>query len=120
MFIKNNIIYSEAGKYLVASNFIGFKVNDSDTTKYTEEDFEKPSIIGQFLIIGKIRTLLPNILNYETLKKKLIEWHYNNDEQIAIILNKDNSNDDLEYYNKMQEWRTWAGTMAKKILTLIQ
>lgn len=120
MFIKNNIIFSEAGKYLSAQNFLGFKVSDSDVSKYTEKDFEEPKVSGQFLIIGEIRTLLPEIINYENLKKKFIEWHYSNDDQIAIILNKDNSDEDKVCYDKMQEWRTWAGDLAKKVLKLLQ
>ena len=119
MFIKNNIIFSEAGKYLSAQNFLGFKVSDSDDSKYTEKDFEEPKVSGQLLIIGEIRTLLPEIINYENLKKKFIEWHYSNDDQIAIILNKDNSDEDKVYYDKMQEWRNWSGDLAKKVLKLL-
>ena len=119
MLIKNNIIFSEAGKYLSAQNFLGFKVLDSDASKYTEKDFDEPTIYGKFLIMGEIRTLLPEIINYENLKKKFIEWHYSNDDQIAIILNKDNSDEDKVCYDKMQEWRTWAGDVAKKVLKLL-
>lgn len=119
MFIKNNIIFSEAGKYLSAQNFLGFKVMDSDTSKYTEKDFEEPKVSGQLLIIGDIRTLLPEIIDYGNLKKKFIEWHYSNDNQLAIILNKDNSDEDKVCYDKMQEWRNWSGDLAKKVLKLL-
>lgn len=119
MFINNNIIYSEAGKYLSAQNFLWFKVLDSDISKYTEKDFEEPKVSGQLLIIGEIRTLLPEIIDYGNLKKKFIEWHYSNDNQIAIILNKDNSDEDKVCYNKMQEWRNWAGTISRKVINLI-
>ena len=119
MFIKNNNIFSEAGKYLSAQNFLGFKVLDSDASKYTEKDFDEPTISGQFLIMGEIRTLLPEIINYENLKKKFIEWHYSNDNQLAIILNKDNSDEDKVCYDKMQEWRNWSGELAKKVLKLL-
>ena len=118
MLIKNNIIFSEAGKYLSAQNFLGFKVLDSDASKYTEKDFEEPKVSGQFLIIGEIMTLLPEIINYENLKKKFIEWHYSNDDQIAIILNKDKDDSSKTDYDKMQEWRTWAGDVAKKVINL--
>lgn len=118
MFIKNNIIFSEAGKYLSAQNFLGFKVNDSDITKYTEKEFEEPTISGQFLIMGEIRTILPDDMTYGNLKKKFIEWHYSNDDQIAIILNKDNDDSCKTDYDRMQEWRDWAGTLANKILNI--
>ena len=34
------------------------------------------------------------------------------------MLNKDNSDEDKVCYDKMQEWRTWAGDVAKKLMTL--
>lgn len=35
--------------------------------------------------------------------------------RLAIILNKDDSEEDLLIYNKMQEWWAWAGVVAKKL-----
>ena len=37
---------------------------------------------------------------------------------MAIILNKDESAETLLEYNRMQEWRDWAGTLANKILSI--
>jgi hypothetical protein len=35
------------------------------------------------------------------------------------MLNKDDSEEDLLLFTKMQEWREWSGEIAKKIHTLI-
>jgi hypothetical protein len=43
-----------------------------------------------------------------------------NNDQIAIILNKDDSEEDMLLFNKMQEWRRWSGVVAKQILTVLK
>jgi hypothetical protein len=55
---------------------------------------------------------------YADWKSKIVNKQFTNDDQIAIILNKDDSEEDLLLYNKMQEWRKWAGIVAKKIKNL--
>ena len=55
---------------------------------------------------------------YESLKAKIVKTQFSNDDQIAIILNKDSSPENAELYNKMQEWREWAGILANKIASL--
>jgi hypothetical protein len=35
------------------------------------------------------------------------------------MLNKDDSEEDLLLFNKMQEWRAWAGIIAKKIVSVL-
>lgn len=35
------------------------------------------------------------------------------------MLNKDNSEEDLLLFNKMQEWREWSGFIAKKIVSVL-
>jgi hypothetical protein len=57
-------------------------------------------------------------LTYEQLKAKIVKRIFSNDDQIAIMLNKDDSENDLMIYNKMQEYRGWASVLAKKILSL--
>ena len=49
----------------------------------------------------------------------LIKIRYSNDDQIAILLNKDSSEEDLLKYNKMQEWRDWASILAKAFMDKI-
>jgi hypothetical protein len=38
---------------------------------------------------------------------------YSNDDQMALILNNGKSEQDTLLYNKMQEWREWAGVIAR-------
>lgn len=119
MFVKDNVIYSDAGKYLTSDTFVGFKASGTDTTKYSEKEFGDITISGNILKIGDVMTRLPDNRTFGELKQKFVKWHYSNDDQIALMLNKDASDDDLSYYNKMQEWREWAGIMAKKVIDLI-
>ena len=43
----------------------------------------------------------------------MIKLRYSNDDQLALMLNKDNSEEDKMYYDKMQEWREFSGHIAK-------
>jgi hypothetical protein len=36
------------------------------------------------------------------------------------MLNKDESEEDAFLFNKMQEWRAWAGIIAKEIVKILQ
>ena len=116
MFVKDNVIYSDAVKYLTSDTFVGFKANGTDTTKYSEKAFGDIMVSGNILKIGDVITRLPSERTFKELKQKFVKWHYSNDDQIALMLNKDASDDDLYYYNKMQEWRDWAGTLAEKVI----
>ena len=53
-------------------------------------------------------------------KKAIIQKKYNNDDQIAIMLNKDSGEEvDLMAYRKMQEWREWSSLVARKIISTL-
>ena len=45
----------------------------------------------------------------------MIKKQYSNDDQIAIMLNAQLSEEDKMYYDKMQEWREFSGHIAKLI-----
>jgi hypothetical protein len=64
-------------------------------------------IENNLLIYGEnnIKERYDPALTYEQLKTKYIKKIFSNDDQIALILNKDKSPEDLELFNKMQEWR---------------
>lgn len=118
MFTKGNIVFSDSGKYIKGSNFIGFKA-DGATTDFQEIDLGTPTIKDNNIIFGDMITPLPDIISYESLKVKFINWHYTNDDQMALLLNNGTSDDNTNLYNKMQEWRKWSGDTATTILNLI-
>ena len=45
----------------------------------------------------------------------MIKKQYSNDDQMAIMLNAQLSEEDKVYYNKMQEWREFSGYIANLI-----
>ena len=75
---------------------------------------------GQFLVYsdGMIRELYDPSATYEQLKAKYVKRLFSNDDQIAIMLNKDKSAADAELFDKMQEWRDWCGVLAKKVISM--
>lgn len=123
MFKIKNKIYSEAGKYILCNNIIGYEFLAEEEKDCVESDIDLSDLKKRFNSIysctdNKISFCLYVDDNYDSIKSRLIKLRYSNDDQIALILNKDKSNEDLEYFNKMQEWRTWAGDVAKKLMTL--
>jgi hypothetical protein len=55
---------------------------------------------------------------YSDYKRSIITSRYSNDDQIAIILNKEDSDLDLIKYNRMMKWREFASVLANKIINL--
>lgn len=109
--------YADAGRILVSPSFIGYDTSFKNINLKEEEVniddlvIEKPFMKYHS---GKIIQRY-NRLPYSEWKRYIIGWRYSNDDQMAIILNKDDSEEDLLRYNKMQEWRVFAAKLAKKI-----
>ena len=125
MFTKGNKVYADAGKYLVSKDrrIIALNITGS-IDDYDEEEINSPLDIEikDGLIYYQNRKLIcaPEIMDYAGIKTKMIKLRYSNDDQLALILNKDNSEEDTELYNKMQEWREWSGRFAKEVMTKIE
>ena len=125
MFTKGNKVYADAGKYLVSKDrrIIALNITGS-IDDYDEEEINSPLDIEikDGLIYYQNRKLIcaPEIMDYAGIKTKMIKLRYSNDDQLALILNKDNSEEDTELYNKMQEWREWSGTFAKLVMSKIE
>lgn len=119
MFVKGNKIYAEAGYYLKHKerNEVGFTIVGTDMSAYDEIPLSEPLIVevsgGRIFLENRMFCITPKTMTYAGVKTKIITSRYSNDDQMALILNKDNSGEDLELFNKMQEWREWAGGVAK-------
>lgn len=122
MYTIKNKVYADAGYVLKHNNTIAFSFKDVDEkdvleTKINLENMQK---IGKFVAYSESLKDYLSCTEYGDWKKKWINKQFTNDDQIAIILNKDDSEEDLLLFNKMQEWREWSGIMAKKIIDLLK
>lgn len=59
----------------------------------------------------------PESLTYASVKTSIIKSRYSDDDQMALILNKERSEEDAVFFEKMQEWRNFAGYIAKDIFS---
>lgn len=119
MFTKGNRVYSDAGYYLhhkqkpiIGYSFIG---NEEDYEEVKLPDPLDIEINGDKVFYGNGKFIYSGKIDYAQIKTKLIKLHYSNDDQLALMLNKDESEEDAILYEKMQEWRDWAGKVAKQI-----
>ena len=121
MYKVRNKVYAEAGSILIGKNKRGYsflgEVSDFSEKAIRLDDMK---VDGQFLVYsdGLIRELYDPSATYEQLKAKYVKRLFSNDDQIAIMLNKDKSAADAELFDKMQEWRNWCGVLAKKVASL--
>ena len=120
MYVKNNVVYADAGNILISKTAIGYSLM-ADIANIQEQqiNLQDMKLEGEFLKYsdGLVVQRYKN-LNYAGWKADIIKWRYTIDDQMAIILNKDESAETLLEYNRMQEWRDWAGVLANKILSI--
>lgn len=120
MYISKEKIYADAGKYLIGNKSKGFS-GYQEYGPYTERflDLSNLTINDKYIYFDEIRWDNPGIHSYSDIKKYIVHKRYSNDDQIAIMLNKDDSEEDALAYEKMQEWREWASVLARKIMEII-
>jgi hypothetical protein len=121
MYKVRNKVYADAGYILIGTNKRGYSFL-AELSEFSERaiTLDDMKIEGDTLNYsnGLIRELYDPNATYEQLKSKYVKILFSNDDQIAIMLNKDKSSEDLELFNKMQEWRDWCGVLAKKVVNL--
>lgn len=124
MYRIGNWLFADAGHHLKRGSSIAyfFEANKEiiEEVKTTIDDMH---IARDIILWAGNKMAQPIITNgvYSDYKKAIIQKKYSNDDQIAIILNKDSGEEaDLIAYNKMQEWRDWASIVAKKMLEVLE
>lgn len=121
MYTIKNKTYADAGYVLKYKNKVAFSFEDVDEkdvleTKINLENMQK---FGKFVAYSDGLKEYISCTDYKDWKKQWVNKQFTNDDQIAIILNKDDSEEDLLLFNKMQEWREWSGVVAKKIISIL-
>lgn len=121
MYKIRNKVYPEAGYILVGKSKIGYTFQ-GEIEEFTEQPItiDDMKVEGNFLLYSNGSILERNYpnLTYEEQKARIVKRLFSNDDQIAIILNKGCSEQDDLVFEKMQEYRDWAGMLAKKIVSL--
>lgn len=121
MFTKGNKIYADAFKYLrhKERNIIALSIHGSadDFEELPMNDPLDVEIVGNMVFWNnrKFANALEK-LTKEGIKTSIIKSRYSYDDQIAIILNKDESDEKRMLFDKMQEWREFAAYVAKNII----
>lgn len=112
-----NKTIAKVGYYLVASDGRrGFALTDKEGVTYEELylDTNVETRPYDCVCIGGVFQMRKS----EDPKRDLVNLIFSNDNQIAIILNKDGSEEDAEMFEFMQEWREWFSGIVKKIKAL--
>lgn len=118
MFTKGNKTFADAWYYLKSKvgNSIGFTIN-GDPDDYDEisigDDLDVQVDSKRVFLCGRKFMFLPQAITYAEIKKKITKSRYTYDDQMAILLNKDKSEEDMMLFNKMQEWREFASEVAR-------
>ena len=120
MFTKGTMLYADAFKYLKhkKGNILALSTTGS-ADNYEEFLMNDPldvEISGKMVFWNNRKfATRPATLTKEGVKTSIIKSRYSNDDQLAIILNKDNDETAAMYFQKMQEWREFAGFIARSI-----
>lgn len=123
MYKIGNYNFADAGYYLKRGSSIAYFFEDNgeeiQEIEVTINDMHK---VGSIILWSEDK-LAQRVFKsgaYADYKKAIIQKKYSNDDQIAIMLNKDSGDEaDLLAYYKMQEWREWASIVAKKIMEVL-
>ena len=124
MYKIGNYTFADAGYHLKRGGSIAYFFEDNgQEIQEVKTDIEDMHATDSLIFWSenKIAQRIFKKGGYGDYKKAIIQKKYSNDDQIAIMLNKDSGLDeDLFAYQKMQEWRGWASVVAKKIMSIVK
>lgn len=127
MYTKNDRIYADAGYYLVCGTSIGRNLLDDglgdvsevkiklDDMKIIQTPDSKMAVCSD----GKINFSVPSELTYDSIKKSIINGTFSSDEQVNIILNKDNDEEAKKSYERLLDMIDFAEKVSKLICPMV-
>lgn len=120
MFTDRNVVYADAYCYVQNQHKTGFQLPDEDGISEGVIDFSTMYRNGNTVYYnnGTLAQTIHKDWTYSDYKKDIIKKRYSNDDQIAIILNQNDSEEDNLRYQKMMEWREFASFFANKLMEL--
>ena len=108
MYVKGNTVYADAYKYLKHKerNIVALSVK-GNPDDYEEVSMDMPlevKVNGNMISWNK-GMFMKNVsdLSYEGIKSTIIKSRYSNDDQLAILLNKDERDEHRRYFDQMQQ-----------------
>ena len=117
MFTKDGILYADAFKYLryKKRSEVALQLK-AEADDFIEVDMESLNveIKGDMIGFGAWFVVRPDSFGYGDIKKAVIQMRYSNDDQMALMLNKDDSEEKAMLFQKMQDWREFATAIAKE------
>lgn len=120
MFTISNKTYASAGNLLKKDRWIGFSCKTSDGITEIPIVTDDIELKNNMFIWNNGKNVLPVISNgtYGEYKKELINKIFSNDDQIALILNKDFDKNSHIAFEEMQNWREYFSNFVKTKLKL--
>ena len=123
MYKIGNKTYADAGYHLKRGGSVAYFFEDNgQEIQEVKTDLEDMHATDSIILwsANKIAQKIIKNGDYGDYKKAIVQKKYSNDDQIAIMLNKDRGLEEYLFaYQKMQEWREWASTVAKKIVEVL-
>ena len=119
MYTKGKITYSDAGYILRDGVNLGYSLLDpSESVTELEIDIEEMEIRGITAVCPSSGASWNIQGTYSELKSRIIHERYSDEEELAILLNREESEEKEAEYQKLQAWRLYARNVARKILDL--
>lgn len=108
-----NKIIAEAGHYITDGRAKAMALPYSPDAQYTEHPLTDTvkHLIGDTYNVGDAFAIRLTA----TTKKDLVSILFSNDDQIAIILNRENGEEEEQVYQFMQRWRNWFSTIIQRM-----
>ena len=120
MFQSKNIVYADPGKYLIGNHNVGYHF-PGELSEFEEKDVDINIVKkGNRYVYnnGLFGVRIAKNASYSDIKAMLVKIRYSNDDQIAIIINRDDSEEGNTKFQQMQAWREWCGKLAKEIIKI--
>lgn len=114
----NNFYIPDAGKIFKFNNALTFKVPASETNyEVLDIDVNNISINSSYAYVDNKFCVKLN--TPKGLKGQLINMIFSNDDEIAILLNHQQSKtaENKQKLDLLQNWRNWCGNLVKLIQT---